>query len=102
LIAYKSAFKGLHKLQANPEKMADDLDENWAVLAEAVQTVMRRHGVPKPYEQLKKLTQGQKMDREHLHAFIHELDIPEDAKTRLLSLTPASYIGNADSKATGI
>jgi adenylosuccinate lyase len=102
LIAYKSAFKGLHKLQASDERMAADLDDNWAVLAEAVQTVMRRHGVPKPYEQLKKLTQGQKIDRERLHAFIHELDIPEDAKMRLLSLTPASYIGNADSKAKGI
>ena len=102
LIAYKSAFKGLHKLQASGERIAEDLDDNWAVLAEAVQTVMRRYGVAKPYEQLKKLTHGQRIDRERLHAFIRELDIPEDVKTRLLSLTPASYIGNADSKARGI
>ncbi len=102
LIAYKSAFKGLHKLQANAQRMSDDLDHNWAVLAEAVQTVMRRYGVPKPYEQLKKLTQGQRIDQERLHAFIRDLDIPEDAKMRLLSLTPAGYIGNADSKAESI
>jgi len=94
-LAYHSALKGIAKLEANPQRMADDLDASWEVLAEAVQTVMRRYGIEAPYEKLKDLTRGQAISRETLHAFIKGLDIPAAEKTRLLDLTPAAYIGNA-------
>jgi adenylosuccinate lyase len=80
----------------NPERLAADLDAAWEVLAEAVQTVMRRHGLPNPYEQLKALTRGQGITEASMREFIASLDLPADAKQRLLAMTPASYIGVAD------
>jgi len=88
--------QGLAKLDVDTKRIAADLDANWEVLAEAIQTVMRRHGLPEPYEQLKALTRGRTgMTRESLRAFIETLELPADAKARLLALTPASYVGLA-------
>jgi adenylosuccinate lyase len=96
LLGYDSCLKGLNKLEANPAQLAADLDSNWEVLAEPIQTVMRRYGVENPYEQLKALTRGKGgINKESLHAFIRELKIPETAKQALLEMTPASYIGKA-------
>jgi adenylosuccinate lyase len=95
LIGFDSLMKGLNKLSANPECLAADLDASWEVLAEAVQTVMRRYGLPSPYEQLKALTRGHGIDAEAMRGFIASLDLPADAKQRLLALTPATYIGLA-------
>jgi len=96
LLGYDSCLKGLNKLEANPARLAEDLEQNWEVLAEPIQTVMRRYGVPNPYEQLKELTRGKSgINRETLHAFIGNLAIPEADKQRLLALTPHSYIGKA-------
>ncbi len=95
LVALESLNKGLGKLQVNPQRLAADLDAAWEVLAEAVQTVMRRHGLPEPYEQLKALTRGQGITESSMRAFIEGLDLPTEAKQRLLDLTPASYIGDA-------
>ncbi len=94
-IALDSLLRGLAKLNPNPERIAADLDASWEVLAEAVQTVMRRYGLPEPYEQLKALTRGQGITRESMCAFIESLALPADAKKRLLMLTPASYTGLA-------
>ncbi len=95
LVALASLQKGLGKLQVNPDRLAADLEASWEVLAEAIQTVMRRHGLPNPYEQLKALTRGHGMTRDSIRAFIRDLDLPEDAKSRLLELTPATYTGLA-------
>jgi len=95
LIAYASLLKGLGKLEANAGRIAEDLDQAWEVLAEPIQTVMRRYGVENPYEQLKALTRGKAITRETLHDFIRQLDIPDTARNELLALTPATYIGNA-------
>jgi adenylosuccinate lyase len=95
VIAYSSLLKGLGKLQVNFGRIAADLDESWEVLAEPVQTVMRLHGIEHPYEQLKELTRGKAVDADALRAFIEGLELPADAKRRLLELTPAAYIGNA-------
>jgi len=96
LLGWVSLRQGLRKLDADPARMAADLDANWEVLAEPIQTVMRRHGIANPYEQLKALTRGVTgMTRESLHAFIAGLDLPADAKARLLALTPSRYIGKA-------
>ena len=95
LIAIQSVQKGLNKLRANEQVIGDDISDRWEVLGEAVQTVMRRYGVEEPYEKLKALTRGQKVTRDLLHDFIRSLDIPEDAKARLLDMTPASYTGLA-------
>jgi len=97
LLAYDSCLKGLNKLEANREKLAADLEANWEVLAEPIQTVMRRYGVPGAYERLKELTRGKEgITRETLHALIRNLAaVPEAEKKRLLALTPASYIGKA-------
>jgi len=95
LLAYDSALKGLGKLETNPERLAEDLNNCWEVLAEPVQTVMRRYGVPNPYEQLKELTRGKGITPEGLRSFIQGLAIPDDAKKLLLEMTPASYIGKA-------
>ncbi|RMD80344.1 MAG: adenylosuccinate lyase [Gammaproteobacteria bacterium] len=95
LLAARSALKGLGKLEADPERMRQDLDQAWEVLAEAVQTVMRRYGVEEPYEKLKALTRGRTVDRETLQAFVRGLPIPQEAKERLLALTPAAYTGYA-------
>ena len=99
LLAYKSCLKGISKLETTPDVMANDLDNAWEVLAEPVQTVMRRYAIEKPYEKLKELTRGQSINAEILHNFISSLDIPEAEKDRLLKLTPATYIGNASEQA---
>ena len=96
LIGFDSLQKGLGKLSANPERLAADLDAAWEVLAEAVQTVMRRHGLPNPYEQLKALTRGQGITEASMREFIASLDLPADAKQRLLDITPAGYTGLAE------
>ena len=96
LIGFDSLQKGLGKLSANPERLAADLDAAWEVLAEAVQTVMRRHGLPNPYEQLKALTRGQGITEASMRGFISALDLPADAQRRLLALTPAGYTGLAE------
>src|SRR2546429_113048 len=95
LLAYESCLKGLSKLEADPARMLEDLEANWEVLGEAVQTVMRRYGLPDPYEQLKALTRGKRVDGEAMRAFIRGLALPEADKARLLKLTPAGYIGKA-------
>jgi adenylosuccinate lyase len=95
LLALDSLTRGLSKLKVNHERLAEDLEANWEVLAEAVQTVMRRYGVENPYEQLKALTRGKGITREGLKEFITSLDIPIEAKRRLLKLTPATYLGKA-------
>jgi adenylosuccinate lyase len=95
LLAYDSVLRGLGKLETNPVRLAEDLDNCWEVLAEPVQTVMRRYGVPNPYEQLKELTRGKGITPEGLKTFIQGLAIPDDAKESLLKMTPASYIGKA-------
>ncbi len=99
LVALDALLRGLGKLSANPERLAADLDAAWEVLAEPVQTVMRRHGLPNPYEQLKELTRGQGISAESMRAFIQGLDLRADAKARLLALTPATYTGLAASLA---
>jgi adenylosuccinate lyase len=96
LIGYDSLLRGLGKLEANPQRLAEDLDANWEVLAEPIQTVMRRYGVENPYEQLKALTRGKGgISKASLAVFIQGLAIPEDAKKLLLEMTPASYTGKA-------
>ncbi|NTV10926.1 MAG: adenylosuccinate lyase [Zoogloea sp.] len=95
VLAYDSCLRGLNKLEAEPARLAADLDATWEVLAEPIQTVMRRYGIENPYEQLKELTRGKGITREALQAFIATLAIPEAEKTRLLAMTPASYIGKA-------
>jgi adenylosuccinate lyase len=95
LLAYDSALRGLGKLETNPSRLAEDLDNCWEVLAEPIQTVMRRFGVPNPYEQLKELTRGKGITPEGLKVFIQNLDIPANAKKSLLEMTPASYVGKA-------
>ena len=101
-LAYRSALKGISKLEADPLRMAEDLDACWEVLAEAIQTVMRRYGIEAPYEKLKDLTRGQAITQQTLHTFIEGLAIPAAEKERLLTLTPAAYIGNASDQARGI
>jgi len=95
LIAYGALLKGLSKVAINPARLEEDLDTNWEVLAEPVQTVMRMHNVESPYEKLKELTRGKRVDAAGMKAFVESLTIPDDAKARLLALTPASYIGVA-------
>lgn len=95
VLAYDSCLRGLGKLEVNEERIAGDLDEAWEVLAEPVQTVMRRYGVPNPYERLKALTRGKGITKQELHDFIAELPLPEKAKEELMALTPASYTGLA-------
>jgi adenylosuccinate lyase len=95
VIAYASLLKGLSKLKLNHQKLADDLDNSWEVLAEPIQTVMRLYGIENPYEQLKTLTRGKAITAEILVEFVTALDIPDDARQRLLQLTPAAYTGNA-------
>jgi adenylosuccinate lyase len=95
LLGYDSLAKGLGKLEVNEERLADDLDAAWEVLAEPIQTVMRRFGLPNPYEQLKELTRGKAITQESIRAFIEGLDLPKAEKARLLKLTPGSYTGLA-------
>ena len=95
LLAYAACQRGLGKLQADPKRLADDLEANWEVLAEAVQQVMRRHGVPDAYEKLKAMSRGKRLERHQLAQFVKSLPIPPEAKKRLLALTPARYTGLA-------
>jgi len=102
VIAYQSCLKGISKLESNPARINADLDATWEVLGEAVQTVMRRYGIEQPYEKLKELTRGRGIDQHSLRAFITTLNIPKAEKTRLLAMTPATYIGNATEQARGL
>ncbi|MBR7069365.1 MAG: adenylosuccinate lyase [Oxalobacter sp.] len=102
VLAYDSCLRGLNKLEVNAEKISHDLDNAWEVLAEPVQTVMRRYGIKNPYEQLKALTRGKGIDKQALHAFIQGLALPQEAKEGLLKLTPAAYTGIASKLATRI
>ena len=102
LVALDALMRGLGKLSANPERLAADLDAAWEVLAEPVQTVMRRHGLPNPYEQLKALTRGHGINEAAMREFVAGLDLPEAAKARLLALTPAGYVGLAERLAKAI
>lgn len=102
LIAYQATLKGLSKLSMNPDALNRDLDGSWEVLAEPIQTVMRRYGVEQAYEKLKDLTRGQQIDAQKISAFIDTLEIPDSAKTTLKELTPGSYTGNAVSQASNI
>lgn len=95
ILAWKSTLKGISKLQANPVHTAEELDNNWEVLAEPYQTVMRRYGIANPYEKLKALTRGQKVNQKIMQDFLDTLEIPEEAKAKLRELTPATYIGRA-------
>jgi adenylosuccinate lyase len=95
MIAYKSVLKGLGKLKLNEQNLADDLDNAWEVMAEPIQTVMRKAGIEKPYEKLKELTRGQRIDSETIRSFVEELELAEEDKQRLLKMSPASYIGMA-------
>lgn len=95
LLAYDSLARGLGKLEVNPQALADDLDSSWEVLAEPIQTVMRRYALPNPYERLKELTRGKAITRESIQAFIETLELPEDEKARLMAMTPGNYIGKA-------
>jgi adenylosuccinate lyase len=95
LLAYKSLLKGLGKLEIHEARLMEDLQDNWAILAEPIQTVLRRYGHTDAYEQLKELTRGAEVTEETIRDFVKKLDIPEDAKKRLLELTPATYIGLA-------
>jgi len=99
LIAYKATMKGISKLEIDTKRIQQDLDANWEVLAEPIQTVMRRYGIEKPYEKLKELTRGQSISQATLQTFINGLDIPDAAKQQLLQLTPSTYIGNAKTQA---
>jgi len=102
LLAYDSCLRGLNKLEVNPARLAADLDASWEVLAEPVQTVMRRYGIANPYEQLKELTRGKGITKEALQEFIGKLAIPQEAKDLLLAMTPANYIGIAAQLAKAI
>jgi adenylosuccinate lyase len=99
LLSYASALKGISKLEANPEAMLEDLDNNWEVLAELIQIVMRCYGIENPYEKLKDLTRGQRVNKDIMLEFINNLELPEEAKQSLRELTPANYIGNAAEQA---
>ena len=102
LIAFSSLKRGLNKIELDEARLMEDLDNNWEVLAEPIQTVMRRYNIEKPYEKLKELTRGKKVNRDVLNEFIESLEIPEHAKKELQALTPATYVGNAASKAKSI
>lgn len=102
LLAYESALKGIGKLEVNPARLGEDLDNAWEVLAEPIQTVMRRYGIEEPYEKLKALTRGQAITKDTLAQFIATLELPETARQELLALTPSAYIGNAADQAMAI
>jgi adenylosuccinate lyase len=102
VIACESCLKGISKLEVNAQRTAEDLDNSWEVLAEALQTVMRRYGIDKPYEKLKDLTRDRKVDQVTLKAFLQDLEVPENIKAALAELTPAAYTGNASDQARSI
>ena len=95
LLGYDSLLRGLNKLEANADCLCTDLDANWELLAEPIQTVMRRYGIANPYEKLKELTRGNRVSREGMKEFVQSLEIPDDAKEALLKLTPWDYTGKA-------
>ena len=101
-IAIQASLKGISKLQINVDAIEADLNANWEVLAEPIQTVMRRYGIEKPYEKLKELTRGQRITPEQMQVFIEKLEIPDDAKTALLALTPRTYTGYAEQLAKSV
>ncbi len=102
IIAYQSCLKGIYKLEVNADRINQDLDNAWEVLAEPVQTIMRRYGVENPYEKLKELTRGRGINQQGMHEFIDTLEIPEQAKQRMKQMTPANYTGNAEQQAKDI
>ena len=102
LIAYDAVRRGIGKIEADEDKLRADLDANWEVLAEPIQTVMRRYGIDQPYEKLKELTRGNRVDREGMQRFVNGLDLPQEAKDQLLALTPWDYVGNAERQAREI
>ncbi|WP_227369787.1 adenylosuccinate lyase [Halomonas sp. M20] len=102
LIAYHATLKGIGKLETNPARLNDDLDNSWEVLAEPIQTVMRRYGIEQPYEKLKALTRGKRIDQVGFAAFIDGLELPDDVKSELKALTPGTYIGNAVEQARSL
>lgn len=102
IIAYQATLKGISKLQVNEQRLAEDLDSAWEVMAEAIQTVMRRYGIEEPYEKLKAFTRGKAITKPMMIDFVNQLDLPEQAKTELLAMTPATYIGNAAEQASNI
>ena len=101
-IALRSVMRGIAKLEVNDQRLASDLNDNWEVLAEPIQTVMRRYGIERPYEKLKELTRGQRITQEDMRQFIDRLEIPAEAKERLKNLSPATYTGNAAEQAANI
>lgn len=101
LIAYKSLLTGLEKIDLDKTKVTEDLNQHWEILSEAIQTVLRKYGVEMPYEQLKELTRGKKINKEFLHQFIHTLNVPKKVKQQLLELTPSNYLGYAIELAQG-
>src|SRR5690606_7449654 len=102
LVAYEATKKGISRLEADERRLAEDLDQSWEVLAEPIQTVMRRYGIEKPYEKLKELTRGKRVDAEVMREFLATLALPEDGKAALSSLSPASYTGLAEKLARAI
>jgi len=102
LIAYQSTLKGISKIEANEDNLSADLDANWEVLAEPIQTVMRRYGIEKPYEKLKELTRGKRINSDDLVRFIDSLDLPDPVKAEMKLMTPANYLGNAIEQAKKI
>jgi len=102
LIAYSSTMRGIGKLEINEATLSADLDSNWEVLAEPIQTVMRRYGIEKPYEKLKELTRGKRVDAEGMAQFIDTLELPDEVKVTMKQWTPANYIGNAVAQAQNI
>ena len=101
-IAYQSTLRGISKLEINPAALADDLNNNWEVLAEPIQTVMRKYGIEKPYEKLKELTRGKSVDQKIMQDFVNNLDMPQEGKDLLLNMTPMNYIGNAVTQSKNI
>ncbi|WP_067214966.1 adenylosuccinate lyase [Marinomonas gallaica] len=102
LIAYQASLKGISKLEINAKRLNEDLNSSWEVLAEPIQTVMRRYGIESPYEKLKELTRGQTINQEIMQEFVDKLELPEQAKEELKALTPSNYIGNAVAQAKAI
>ncbi len=102
VIAYQATLKGISKLEVNEQSLLDELNANWELLAEPIQTVMRRYSIPNPYEKLKELTRGKRVDQAGMQAFVDQLDLPQAAKDSLKALTPANYIGNAIEQAKNI
>jgi adenylosuccinate lyase len=102
LIAYRATLKGMSKLELNAAVIDKDIDDCWEILAEPIQTVMRRYRIEKPYEKLKELTRGKQINQEAVQEFVKGLSIPDDAKQELLQLTPRKYLGNASQQAISI